>query len=369
MLTLSNSLYTLAVRIKEVGGCLYIVGGAVRDYLRGMSAHDYDLCVTGLTPAQLQQLIPNAKPVGVDFPVYIVTVGDEVHELALARRERKINQGHTGFKVDFAPDTPIEVDLGRRDLTVNAMAIKVISGELIDLYDGQRHIKAGLLQVVNPAAFKEDPLRVYRVARFAATLNYRPSDELTKLMGEMTASLTELSQERVVFELEKALHGLNPVMFFKTLQVSDVLRVHFSELTPAKIDERLKTLAIVTRLTTNISVRWNALCQGERLAPKLVLPKSWGKVSGYTQLSPNWSYLDLVIALDVAERTGLGVEGLVVLNTALGVLLPFNLFKYWSKIKATVNGTTIVLPDEQNQRGIALQKAKASALATLIGEN
>src|SRR6266446_2117976 len=140
----------------------YMVGGAVRDALLGAPVNDHDWVVVGATPEQM--LDAGFMPVGRDFPVFLHPQTKE--EYALARTERKTGRGHQGFVFHASPDVPLEADLQRRDLTINAMA-RDESGNLIDPYQGQRDLGRKILRHLSPA-FAEDPLRVLRVARFAA---------------------------------------------------------------------------------------------------------------------------------------------------------------------------------------------------------
>jgi tRNA nucleotidyltransferase (CCA-adding enzyme) len=180
----------------------YLVGGAVRDELLGRPSPDRDWVVVGATEQQLLAL--DFVRVGKDFPVFLHPQTKEEH--ALARTERKRGQGHRGFVVDARPDVTLEQDLGRRDLTINAIA-KTSEGHLIDPYKGQQDLHDRVLRHVSEA-FIEDPLRVFRVARFAAQLpGFTVAAETQALMRNMTAAgeLETLSAERVWQEFAKAL--------------------------------------------------------------------------------------------------------------------------------------------------------------------
>ena len=171
-----------------------IVGGAIRDELLGRVAGDRDWVVIGSTPEQLIDL--GFLQIGRDFPVFLHPQSKE--EYALARTERKRGQGHTGFKIDASKSVTLEEDLQRRDLTINAIA-KTSDGTFIDPYNGQADILAKVLRHVSPA-FSEDPLRVFRVARFASMLtDFSVADETMALMRDMSLSgeLKALSPERV----------------------------------------------------------------------------------------------------------------------------------------------------------------------------
>ncbi len=204
----------------------YLVGGAVRDKLLGLPVKDRDWVVTGATPEQMLEL--GYKPVGKDFPVFLHPETKE--EYALARTERKSGKGYKGFTFHTDPDVTLEDDLQRRDLTINAIA-EDENGNLIDPFNGASDIEAGLLRHVSPA-FNEDPLRVLRVARFAATLGFKVAPETMKLLKEMGANgeLETLVPERVWTETEKALAGKYPGRLILVLRACDALAVLFPEL-------------------------------------------------------------------------------------------------------------------------------------------
>ncbi len=196
---------------------VFEVGGAVRDELLGLSVQDRDYVVVGATPEQLTG--QGYKPIGRDFPVFL---HPQTHqEYALARTERKQGQGHQGFVFYTGLDVSLEDDLQRRDLTINAIA-KDADGQLIDPYNGCRDLQAGILRHISPA-FAEDPLRVLRVARFAARfapLGFEVALATMDLMREITASgeLQTLSAERIWQELYKALSGPAPQVFIQVLR-------------------------------------------------------------------------------------------------------------------------------------------------------
>ena len=179
----------------------YVVGGAVRDALLGLAVQDRDHVVVGADPAEMARL--GFRPVGADFPVFL---HPETHEeYALARTERKTGPGYKGFAFHAAPDVTLEDDLRRRDLTINAMA-RSEDGTLIDPHGGGRDLKAGLLRHVSEA-FAEDPVRILRVARFAARLGFAVAPETLALMTRMVESgeADALVPERVWQELARGL--------------------------------------------------------------------------------------------------------------------------------------------------------------------
>ena len=194
----------------------YLVGGAVRDQLLGLPVSERDWVVVGAHPEQLIEL--GYRPIGRDFPVFLHPETKE--EYALARTERKTGRGYHGFAFHSSPEISLEEDLRRRDLTINAMA-RSKSDELIDPYGGQRDLEARTLRHVSPA-FNEDPVRVLRVARFAArfqNLGFRIADETLARMRAMAESgeLDTLTPERVFMEFQRALMGSTPEVFVGTL--------------------------------------------------------------------------------------------------------------------------------------------------------
>jgi tRNA nucleotidyltransferase (CCA-adding enzyme) len=198
---------------------IYTVGGAVRDELLGLPVQDRDYVVVGATPDAM--LAAGFKPVGKDFPVFL---HPRTHaEYALARTERKSGHGYKGFSVYAAPDVTLEDDLLRRDLTINAMA-EDEDGSLIDPYGGQDDLAAKLLRHVSPA-FAEDPVRILRVARFAARFGFAVAPETMGLMRQMVqeGEADHLVAERVWQELSKGLMEATPSRMFAVLRESGAL--------------------------------------------------------------------------------------------------------------------------------------------------
>jgi len=208
---------------------VYLVGGAVRDGLLGLPVEERDWVVVGATRAELTSL--GYREVGRDFPVFLHPETHEEH--ALARLERKTAPGYRGFEVDCGPAVTLEEDLGRRDLTINAIA-QAPGGEFVDPYGGRRDLEARILRHVSPA-FVEDPVRVLRVARFAArfaALGFVVADETRALMRTIVIQheLDALVPERVWQETDKALRTARPTVFFETLRDCGALAVIFPEL-------------------------------------------------------------------------------------------------------------------------------------------
>src|SRR2546421_148642 len=204
----------------------YVVGGAVRDELLGLPVKDRDYVVVGATPDEMVKA--GYKPVGKDFPVFL---HPETHEeYALARTERKSGRGYKGFTVYATPDVTLEDDLRRRDLTINAMA-KDESGALIDPFHGKEDLAKGVLRHVSEA-FAEDPVRILRVARFAARFGFSVAAETMALMRRMVDSgeADYLVAERVWQEFAKGLAEPHPEKMFEVLESSGLLQKAFPEL-------------------------------------------------------------------------------------------------------------------------------------------
>lgn len=269
----------------------YLVGGAVRDRLLGLPVKERDYVVVGATPAKLIAL--GYQPVGKDFPVFLHP--DTHAEYALARTERKTARGYHGFEFHAAPDVTLEDDLRRRDLTINAIA-EDEHGQLIDPYHGQRDLDARVLRHVSPA-FAEDPVRVLRVARFAARfapLGFKLADETLALMRKMSdnGEVDALVAERVWQETAKALQTKTPSVFFTTLRECDALKRIFPELDrlfgvpqPAKwhpeIDTGVHVMMVIdqaARLSDDLDVRYAALTHdlGKGTTPADILPHHYG---------------------------------------------------------------------------------------------
>jgi tRNA nucleotidyltransferase (CCA-adding enzyme) len=232
------------------------VGGAVRDALLGRPIRERDWVVLGGSPEALQAL--GYRPVGRDFPVFLHPETGE--EYALARTERKVREGHQGFTFHTAPDVTLEADLARRDLTINAMAVDE-AGVLVDPYGGLEDLHRRVLRHVSPA-FQEDPLRVLRVARFAAQLapfGFTLAPETRALMTTMARSgeLESLSRERCWRELEKALAVRGAPAFFSVLQRCEALAPCFPML--AETPESVAVLASVppSMGAARVAVLWS----------------------------------------------------------------------------------------------------------------
>ncbi|HTU66619.1 MAG TPA: multifunctional CCA addition/repair protein [Steroidobacteraceae bacterium] len=270
---------------------VYLVGGAVRDRLLGRAVKERDWVVVGASPAELERA--GYIPVGRDFPVFLHPKTKEEH--ALARQERKVGPGYRGFVTEFSPTVTLEDDLRRRDLTVNAMA-EDDAGNVIDPYGGLADLEAKVLRHVS-AAFAEDPVRILRVARFAARyapLGFRVADDTLALMRQMVAAgeANALVAERVWAETEKALNEERPDVFFQVLRDCGALAVVYPEIDalfgvpqPEKWHPEVDTgvhallaLRAAVTLGGNLAARFAVLMHdlGKGLTPADVLPSHHG---------------------------------------------------------------------------------------------
>jgi tRNA nucleotidyltransferase (CCA-adding enzyme) len=268
---------------------VYVVGGAVRDELLGLPVQDRDHVVVGGTPDEMVKL--GYHPVGKDFPVFLHPVTHE--EYALARTERKSGHGYKGFRVFASPEVTLEEDLLRRDLTINAMA-RDEQGNLIDPYSGQADLNEKLLRHVSPA-FAEDPVRILRVARFAARFpDFHVAPETLELMRRMVedGEVDHLVPERVWQELSRGLMSSQPSRMFRVLRECGALARLLPEIDrlfgvpqpPAhhpEIDTGIHVMLVVdwaSRQAYSLPVRFAALTHdlGKGLTPESLWPKHHG---------------------------------------------------------------------------------------------
>ena len=275
---------------------VYLVGGAVRDALLGLPVRERDWVVVGGTRDELLGL--KYREVGRDFPVFLHPVTHE--EYALARLERKVAAGYRGFAVEFGPQVTLEEDLARRDLTINSIA-QSADGRLIDPFEGQRDLEARVLRHVSPA-FAEDPVRILRLARFAARfapLGFTVAPETLALMSAMVerGEVASLVAERVWQETEKALREPAASEFFRVLRNCGALKPIYPEIDALfgvpqppqwhpEIDTGIHTLMVLdqaTRLSADTKVRFAALVHdlGKATTP----PREWPGHRGHEERS------------------------------------------------------------------------------------
>ena len=277
--------------VAKMGGRAYVVGGWVRDKVRGQAPQDKDYVVTGVTEAAFRAAMPEAKLVGRGFPVFLAKIDDACCEVAFARTERKNGTGYRGFDVSCSSDITIEDDLFRRDLTVNSMAMDVLTGELIDPYGGKKDIEAGVLRPVSEHFF-EDPVRALRTARFTDQLEMNPVPEAIEAMAACKKELLSEPAERVLGELKKALKTRKPSVFFRTLEKAQLLEAVFPEIhaligktQPVQYhpegDAFEHIMQVVDRVahdTDNIIARFAGLVHdlGKGVTPVEILPHHYG---------------------------------------------------------------------------------------------
>ncbi len=279
--------FEFAKKIDEAGGKAYLVGGAVRDKFRGVAAHDRDYCVTGLDEKTFNKIFDSAPKFGKSFPVYSVEIEDAACEVAFARTEIKVGTGYRGFEILFSPDVTIEQDLYRRDTTINAMAIELLSGELVDPFGGREDV---LNKKIRPVSehFTDDPVRALRAARQAAQFNFEICAETVEAMKLCREELSREPTERIFGELETALKTNKPSIFFRSLERADLLEVTFPEIfnlrgktQPTEFhpegdayEHTLKILDDVAKINPKPIVRFAALVHdiGKGKTPEEMLP-------------------------------------------------------------------------------------------------
>jgi tRNA nucleotidyltransferase (CCA-adding enzyme) len=372
---------------------VYEVGGAVRDALLGLSVEERDFVVVGATAAELERL--GYRQVGRDFPVFLHPETNE--EYALARLERKTGPGHTGFAFDSAASVTLEEDLGRRDLTINAIA-RDAGGKLVDPYGGRADLERRVLRHVSPA-FAEDPLRVLRVARFAARfrgLGFTVAAETLALMRAIAdgGELASLSPERVWQETERALRTAHPRVYFEVLRDAGALGPIFPELDrlfgvpqPAKwhpeIDTGLHTLMALEQaaaLSDDPVVRFAVLVHdlGKGTTPAQLLPRHHGHEQRSVELIEALTararvpkrYLGL--ARSVARFHGMAHRAselrpvkLLELLTAIGALRdPRVLEDFIAACTADIRGRTGLEAAPYDQAGVLRRALRAAAGVT-----
>lgn len=284
---MDNVIKDIANKIYKSGGKLYLVGGAVRDEILGNTNSDEDYCVVGLSHEEFTNMFPEAYARGQAFEVF------EMYgkEFALARLEKKIGKGHKQFDVTATKNITILDDLKRRDLTINSIAKNVLTGEIIDPYNGIQDLRNGIIRATSEC-FAEDPLRVYRAARFACKFNFMVEEKTLMLMNSLKNELGELSEERVFDEMRKALNYDKPSIFFEVLKSANVLDVHFIEiykligaLQPEKyhpegdsFNHTMLALDMCAQITKDEKIRFATLVHdlGKGLTPKEMYPHHYG---------------------------------------------------------------------------------------------
>ena len=277
--------------VEKAGGTVYLVGGWVRDVLRGAEPQDKDFVVTGLDRETFRQLFPEAFPVGRSFPVYLVEIDGVLSEVAFARRERKAGHGYRGFAVDFGSEVTIQDDLFRRDTRINSMAFRLPGSTLIDPYDGQGDLARRLIRATSHH-FSEDPVRALRAARQAAELGFTIDEGTLALMAACAAELAAEPSERIVHELSRALAAPQPARFFFALAQADLLRCVFPEIANLQgktqpqayhpegdaFCHTMQVVDAVAKATPTLEARFAALVHdiGKGRTPVEMLPHHYG---------------------------------------------------------------------------------------------
>lgn len=278
-------------RINDLGGKVYLVGGAVRDKIRDVEAHDKDYCIVGIIEKEFNENFPKAFKVGNSFPVYKVLIDDNFCEVAFARREHKVGTGYRGFEAIFEPTVTIEDDLYRRDTTMNAIAIELPSGKLIDPYKGIEDIKNHKIRAISKH-FIDDPVRALRAARQSAQFQFDITDETIIAMNKCGAELAQEPSERIFNELNLALHTDKPSIFFRSLERAKLLEIVFPELhqmigktQPTEFhpegdafEHVMNIVDEVAKVNNKPLVRFAALVHdlGKGTTPKSMLPHHYG---------------------------------------------------------------------------------------------
>ncbi|MDR1020472.1 MAG: hypothetical protein LBL73_06925, partial [Synergistaceae bacterium] len=211
-----------ARRVKHIGGRAYVVGGWVRDREMGVSGRDKDYAVTGVTESAFNAAFSAAFKTGGRFPVYRLEISQRTCDVSLARSETKTGRGYRGFEAAPSPLVNIEGDLGRRDSTVNAMAVDLETGELVDPYGGLDDLRNGIIRAVSEH-FSDDPVRALRAARQAAQFGFRIDPGTVRLMARCRDELADEPTERLVNELRLALPCRKPSVFFTCLDAAGLL--------------------------------------------------------------------------------------------------------------------------------------------------
>ena len=277
--------------VEGAGGTVYLVGGWVRDHLRGATPRDKDFVITGLEREAFAELFPAASLIGHAFPVYLVEIDGVRSEVSFARRERKSGHGYRGFAVDFGAEVTIEDDLFRRDTRINSMAYRLPAMELIDPYGGRSDLAHCVIRATSHH-FSEDPVRALRAARQAAELGFVIDEGTQVLMADCAAELEEEPTERIVHELSRALAAPQPSRFFEALAHASLLESVFPEIFALKGKTQppeyhpegdaychtMQIVDVVARKTQTIEARFAALVHdiGKGQTPEEMLPHHYG---------------------------------------------------------------------------------------------
>lgn len=375
---MKEKIIEIAKKIQENGGTLYLVGGAVRDELLGIKNSDEDYCVVGLSHDEFTELFPEAFERGKSFEVFDMYG----KEFALARVERKCGKGHTDFEINANKQITILDDLKRRDLTINSMAKNVLTGEIIDIFNGKKDLENGIIRATSES-FKEDPLRVYRAARFACKFGFTVEDDTLKLMNSLKSELSELSAERVFDEMRKALEYDKPSIFFDTLKRADVLDVHFIEiyrlvgaLQPEKYhpegdsyNHSMLAVDMCAKLTKDVKIRFAALVHdlGKGVTPKEMYPHHYDhdkkgvdevlKLCNRLKMPNEWTSYGKIAAKE-------HMKGGIFYKMTPSKKVDFIERVY--KTKLGLEGLEIIVESDRNCRGLNREKVEFAKLGNKV---
>jgi len=264
-MVMNNEIVTevaFAEKIAANGGRVFRVGGCVRDQIMGIMPQDIDFCIVGMVKKNFKTLFPKAEEYGKSFPVFHLLIDGVQCELAFARTERKVSSGYRGFKIASNPKITIEEDLYRRDTTVNSMAMDCLTGEIIDPYHGRQDINDKILRATSEH-FSDDPMRALRLASQAARFDFVVEDRTLLLARAVAQELIQEPAERMLIELTKVLTtAQRPSVFFRLLEVTNLLEITFKELWELPKDDFDKAMIMldgVAQITAKPKVRFALL--------------------------------------------------------------------------------------------------------------
>ena len=291
-------------KLNQASAKVYIVGGWVRDHLRGVTPHDKDYMVAGITEDAFRELFPQAQKVGRSFPVFLLSVDGQNCEVAFARKERKSGPGYHGFDVSYDPEVTVAEDLYRRDTTMNSMAIELPSQNLCDPYGGAVDVQQQQIRAVS-AHFCEDPVRALRAARQAAEFGFDITDETYDYMRTCREELQAEPTERLLQELRRALSAARPSIFFRALARANLLSATFPELAALMgktqpvafhpegdaFEHTMLVLDTVAAETDSLIARFGALVHdlGKGTTPKYMEPHHYGHELRGQEVLKQWN--------------------------------------------------------------------------------
>jgi tRNA nucleotidyltransferase (CCA-adding enzyme) len=274
--------------VLRAGGRAYEVGGCVRDLLLGVEPKDKDYVVTGITVEAFIRLFPEAVMIGRGFPVYSLRIGGRQCDVAFARKEVKTGRGYRGFSVLPSPDTTIEEDLSRRDITINSIARDPTTGDFVDPCGGLRDLESGIVRATS-GHFTEDPVRALRAARQSAQFEFQIDDDTIVMMSSCGEELMSEPRERVVRELSRALECARPSIFFRNLHAAQILDATYPWIASLVgrpqpqwrhpegdvFEHTMEAIDAATSITDRIDARFAVLAHdiGKALTPDESLPR------------------------------------------------------------------------------------------------